>query len=51
MELDIPEVIANDSRIPVEEQILLATNQKKQRTEVKLSMLSPDEKDEFEKAK
>ena len=51
MELDVPEVISNDSYMPIEDLICVATNQKKQRTEVKLSTLSPEEKEEFEKAK
>ena len=51
MELDVPEVISSDSYMPIEELIFVATNQKKQRTEVKLSTLSPEEKEEFEKAK
>jgi hypothetical protein len=51
MELDVPEVISNDSYMPIEDLICVATNQKKPRTEVKLSTLSPEEKEEFEKAK
>ena len=51
MELDVPEVISNDSYMPIEDLIYVATTQKKQRTEVKLSTLSPEEKEEFEKAK
>ena len=51
MELNVPEVNSNDSYMPIEDLICVATNQKKQRTEVKLSTLSPEEKEEFEKAK
>ena len=51
MELEVPKVISSDSYMPIEDLIFVATNQKKQRTEVKLSTLSPEEKEEFEKAK
>ena len=52
-EVDVPadDVCFNISHDQVEELIFLASNPKKQRTEVKLSTLSPSEKAEFEKAK
>ena len=50
-ELEIPQDIPNESNIQIDDLILLATNQKKQRTEVKLSHLTIQEQEEFEKAK
>ena len=50
-ELDMPQNIPEENTIPIDDLILLATNQKKQRTEVKLSHLTMQEQEEFEKAK
>ena len=50
-ELDIPQDIPEERTIQIDDLILLATNQKKQRTEVKLSHLTIQEQEEFEKAK
>ena len=50
-ELNVPTEFQDTASIPIDDIILLATNQKKQRTEVKLSQLSPEEREEFERAK
>ena len=50
-ELNVPTEYQDTTSIPIDDIILLATNQKKQRTEVKLSQLTPEEREEFEKAK
>ena len=51
LELNVPTEYQETTSIPIDDIILLATNQKKQRTEVKLSQLTPEEREEFEKAK
>ena len=50
-DLSIPNEYAKESPNPMEAWILLATNAKKQRTEVRLSELTPSEKEEFRAAK
>ena len=50
-ELDIPQDIHEENTNNIDDLILLATSQKKQRTEVKLSHLTMQEQEEFEKAK
>ena len=52
-EIDFPEIddIMTVTDENLEDMIMIATNQKKQRTEVKLSTLTPDEVAEFDKAK
>ena len=47
----IPHEFANEAPTPLESWILLATNAKKQRTEVRLSELTPSEREEFKAAK
>ena len=50
-EVDVPTYFMTEAESNVEDAILLATNQKKQRTEVKLSQLTSTERELFEKSK
>ena len=51
VEFQVPQEFENGHTIPVEDIIMLATNQKKSRTEVRLSELTSEERAEFERAK
>eukprot|EP00435_Cladocopium_sp_Y103_P040497 s1339_g11.t1 len=50
-EFELPATFQDHHPMTIDDVVLLATNQKKQRTEVKLCHLSPSEREEFEKAK
>jgi hypothetical protein len=50
-DMSVPPEFANEIPTPMEAWVLLATNAKKQRTEVRLSELTPSERKEFEAAK
>ena len=51
VEFQVPQEFEDGHPIPVEDIIMLATNQKKSRTEVRLSELTSEERAEFERAK
>eukprot|EP00435_Cladocopium_sp_Y103_P018769 s655_g4.t1 len=50
-EFELPSTFQDHQPMTIDDVVLLATNQKKQRTEVKLCQLGPEELEEFEKAK
>ena len=51
VEFQLPQEFESGHPIPIKDVIMLATNQKKSRTEVRLSELTNEEREEFERAK